>query len=298
MVHFYKNIRETEIKVGIFVILSLIFLFFSYSWLNDWFLKNKYEIVKVLFDNVNNIEKGNSVFYRGVRIGRVQTLEIAEDGIIIYLMISQDIKINSDAIFIIKENDMMGTRIIDIIPGQSKNYINQNHIYTGITLPGLSDLVSNLNEISTQIENIMQKLDSNDDIFDRLNNVLTLTEENFQLLFELLRDAQEKDILSAFIELKQLSHTLQVMINENSENIDNTFKQTQYTFSKIDSFLITTETAINSFKKQLENQDSNLNKLFNDDQLYKNLLKTTQEMEFLLNDIKNNPKKYFKFSIF
>jgi phospholipid/cholesterol/gamma-HCH transport system substrate-binding protein len=298
MVHFYKNIRETEIKVGIFVILSLIFLFFSYSWLNDWFLKNKYEIVKVLFDNVNNIEKGNSVFYRGVRIGRVQTLEIAEDGIIIYLMISQDIKINSDAIFIIKESDMMGTRIIDIIPGQSKNYINQNHIYTGITLPGLSDLVSNLNEISTQIENIMQKLDSNDDIFDRLNNVLTLTEENFQLLFELLRDAQEKDILSAFIELKQLSHTLQVMINENSENIDNTFKQTQYTFSKIDSFLITTETAINSFKKQLENQDSNLNKLFNDDQLYKNLLKTTQEMEFLLNDIKNNPKKYFKFSIF
>ncbi|MCK9330321.1 MAG: MlaD family protein [Candidatus Cloacimonetes bacterium] len=298
MVHFYKNIRETEIKVGIFVILSLIFLFFSYSWLNDWFLKNKYEIVKVLFDNVNNIEKGNSVFYRGVRIGRVQSLEIAEDGIIIYLMISQDIKINSDAIFIIKESDMMGTRIIDIIPGQSKNYINQNHIYTGITLPGLSDLVSNLNEISTQIENIMQKLDSNDDIFDRLNNVLTLTEENFQLLFELLRDAQEKDILSAFIELKQLSHTLQVMINENSENIDNTFKQTQYTFSKIDSFLITTETAINSFKKQLENQDSNLNKLFNDDQLYKNLLKTTQEMEFLLNDIKNNPKKYFKFSIF
>ncbi len=298
MVHFYKNIRETEIKVGIFVILSFLVLFVSYSWLNDWFLKNKYEKIKVVFENVNNIEKGNSVFYRGVRVGRVDNLIINTEGVIVELLISQKLDIREDAIFIIKESDMMGTRVIDIIPGKSNSVVDAFTVYRGRALPGLSDLVSNLNVLSGQIENIMLKLDIHDNLLGRIDNVLALTENSFQLVSEILQDAQEKEIITAFVELKQLSLSFQKILNDNSDNLDTAFKQANYTLTGIDSFLVQMNIVLDSFNKQLENKDSNLNKVLNDDQLYKNLLKTTQEMEFLLNDIKKNPRKYFKFSIF
>ena len=48
----------------------------------------------------------------------------------------------------------------------------------------------------------------------------------------------------------------------------------------------------------LERGDGTAGKLINDDQLYTELLKSSEALESLLTDLKEHPKKYVHFSIF
>lgn len=298
MKHFHKDLKKNEAKVGIFVLLSLSILFFSYSWLNDWFLKSKYESIQVLFDNVNNIERGNSVYFRGLRVGKVQKLEIVDEGVVVDLLIEKNIKLFDNAEFLIKEKDMMGTKAIDILPGTQKDYFKNNGYYRGTSSPGLSDLVSSLSVLSSQIENIMQKLEIDESLVNRMDNVLNLTERSFTQFSELLTDINDKQLINTLTEISNLSISMQEMISNNSENIEITFNNLNDFFVKIDSIGTKFDIVLSKVNENLHNEESNMNLLFNDDQLYKSLLKTTYELDQLINDIKKNPRKFFKFSIF
>jgi len=48
----------------------------------------------------------------------------------------------------------------------------------------------------------------------------------------------------------------------------------------------------------IERGDGTLGKLVNQDQLYKRADKVLSEVEGLITDIKKDPKRYFKFSVF
>ncbi|MDO8771050.1 MAG: hypothetical protein Q7K57_20545, partial [Burkholderiaceae bacterium] len=49
---------------------------------------------------------------------------------------------------------------------------------------------------------------------------------------------------------------------------------------------------------KIEHGDGTLGKLVNQDQLYKRADKVLSEVEGLIADIKKNPNRYFKFSVF
>lgn len=298
MSHFYKNVKETEFKVGFFLLVCMIILFFSYSWLNDWFLKSRYDILQVLFDSVNNLERGNSVYYRGVRIGRVNGLVITDKGVLVDLQISHDIIIDDSALFVIKDKDMMGTKSVEIFPGGSNNGIDVGKVYYGKSLPGLSDLISNLNVLTNQVESIISRLDQNEELFIKIDRIIEQTDESIQQAQILLKSINDSDLLTAFSELKNASTSIQNLISEHSEGINNTLELTQNTFSRIDSLIINSSNIIVTLQDNFQNKNGNLNKLINDHELYDNLVNSTKELETLISDIKKNPRRYFKFSIF
>ena len=291
MSHFYKNIKQTELKVGIFVLFSFLILFFSYSWLNDWFLGSSNETIQVLFENVNNLEKGNTVYFRGVRIGKVNALNITNDGIVVDLLISKGLFIDKNALFIIKDKDMMGTKMLEIYPGDSRDMINSNELQSGISLPGLSDLISNLGELIDSFENIISQIDFTDDFIERIDRIITVTENSLSGLEHLIININNSDLFTMFTELKNTSGNIDLLVNETSKNLT-------ITFSRLDSLLVNTTDFISVLQENIDREDSNLHRLMNDLQLYENLVNSSKELEILINDIKENPRRYFKFSIF
>jgi phospholipid/cholesterol/gamma-HCH transport system substrate-binding protein len=73
----------------------------------------------------------------------------------------------------------------------------------------------------------------------------------------------------------------------NTLELNKTMKKLQLT---VDNF--------NNVIHKLESGDGSMAKLLNDKELYENLKNTSKEMEELLKDVKDNPKRYVHFSIF
>jgi len=299
MSHFYENVQSTQLKVGVFVIVCLVVLFLSYSWLMDWFMGSKLERYHVLFDQVNTLEKGNTVYYRGVRVGRVSGLTIRYDGILLELLIDNSVKISKDATFIIKDKDMMGTKSLEIVPGVSNEYINNTEIYPGKGLPGFSDLISNVNTLSGKVELLIDQLNKDDLFVEKLDRLLDSASESLTQMQTLVSDLQRSDMLSAFRELRKASESLHAFVGDNAEGMSTTLASAKVSLVKIDSLVTISTKVVSDVQDKLKNnENSNVNKLLTDEELYQNLVKATKELELLLNDIKAHPTKYFKFSVF
>jgi phospholipid/cholesterol/gamma-HCH transport system substrate-binding protein len=49
---------------------------------------------------------------------------------------------------------------------------------------------------------------------------------------------------------------------------------------------------------KLNEGEGSMSKLMNDDSLYKSLIKSLDNLDLLINDFKNNPKRYVNISVF
>jgi len=298
MSHFYENVKETQFKVGVFVVICLLALFLSYSWLMDWFMGSRFDSYRVLFDQVSTLEKGNTVYYRGVRVGKVSNLTIRTDGILLDLLVDSKVKISTDAVFTIKDKDMMGTKSLEITPGVSTQWLTDKEIYMGRGLPGFSDLISNVNTLSAKVELLIDQLNKDELFTEKLNKLLDNADVSLKDLNKLMHDLDNSDLIISFTELRKASESLQALVKDNEQNLTSTLSAAVNTFAKVDSLVVVTTEAMAYINTKLKNEDSNVNKLLSDEELYINLVKSTKELEQLLNDIKAHPTKYFKFSVF
>ena len=291
MSHFYKNIRETEVKVGFFIIICLLILFFSYSWLSNWFVGKKYTTISVLFDNVGSLEKGHSVYYRGVLVGRVRSMTIDETGVLVNLFIEKGINFTSNDLFYVKDKDMMGTKMVDVVAGKNPLPILAGNIYQGKNVPGLADLVARFNDLTVYLESFIVKIENNGELFAQLDRIIKGIDQSLVGVQGIIKDINDSDLLLAFSELKEASTSIIALTDSVTAPLSTAFTQ-------IDSLITTTQTLVNDLQKNIDNEDSNFNKIFKDEELYNNLVESTKEVKSLLEDIKENPKKYFKFSVF
>ncbi|MCL2063331.1 MAG: MlaD family protein [Candidatus Cloacimonetes bacterium] len=291
MAHFYKNMKKTELKVGIFVIISLLLLFFSYSWLNDWFLSGRNDTIQVLFDNVSNLEKGSSVYYRGVRVGRVSALRIELDGVIVEMSIIKDTFIDKNAVFLIKDRDVMGTKMVEIFPGDSFDRLNTNDIYRGTSLPGLVDLITRLSELMESMDILLSKIEFNEDFIERIDRIISNTDNSLRGLDVLIGKINDSDIFEVFSDLRNISSRFEDLMNDTSNSLVTTF-------ALMDTLLLNTTVFMDFLHENIAKEESNLHRFLNETELYDNLLNSAKELESLINDVKENPRKYFRITIF
>jgi len=55
---------------------------------------------------------------------------------------------------------------------------------------------------------------------------------------------------------------------------------------------------INNLQENIFREEGLIYRLLNDEELYDSLIKSANELETLLNDIRKNPRRYFRFSVF
>lgn len=146
-----KNNTGRNLKLGVFVLLSLVvFVAAVYFIGNRKNLFGNPTRISSVFKNVNGLQLGNNVRYSGVNVGTVKKIEIIND-----TSICVDMFINESTIKLIKKNSLaainsdglVGSMIINIIPGESPN---APIVKSGDTIGSLSkiataDMLSTLN---------------------------------------------------------------------------------------------------------------------------------------------------------
>ena len=118
------NHSRAEIIVGIFVLIGIVCLGYLAIRLGKLeLLGNTGYIVYADFSSVAGLKVGDPAEIAGVRIGKVESLGLADDRARIALRVDPQVKIQEDAIASVRARGLIGDKFVLITPGASDNII-------------------------------------------------------------------------------------------------------------------------------------------------------------------------------
>ncbi|MCF7793614.1 MAG: MlaD family protein [Candidatus Cloacimonetes bacterium] len=297
---FYKNKKANDFKVGLFTLIGLAILVLCYIWFMEILENRNYSHLKVAFDNAGNTEIGSPVTINGVKKGRVEGIEVKQDGVILLLKVQLDFTLLEGTEFYILESSLMGDIQIEIVPGNQAAELDLNNVHSGKRQMGLTRLVANLGEIVVGLQSIMEKVYGEDNLIEDFQAVMDTT-KNIMHKVSASFDKNSSQFEQLISNANNFSSKLNKLIDENGEDVSDTIGKTSLLISEIDKTMqnmqkITVD--LQSISQKMSNENSSFNRLISEEELYNNLLKATSHMDSLILDIKKNPKKYFEIKVF
>ncbi|NIP37906.1 MAG: MCE family protein [Candidatus Dadabacteria bacterium] len=175
-----KRDKSSSIKVGIFVLLSIVaFIIFVFMLGGDSkFFARSYK-VQTSFTNVAGLSEGASVRLSGVRIGSVKEIKFPKDIDKNFIVVLMDVKedgvrrIGLDAIATIKTEGLLGDKYIEIIKGskESPEEIKDVIKINSFNPADITKLIDQSDELIGNIINISESLDEIVKAFGKEENI-------------------------------------------------------------------------------------------------------------------------------
>ena len=296
-----------EIKTAILVILAISLFIWGYNFLKGKELFTDYKTYYVEYDNVEGLAKSASVTINGLVIGKINNISIiGETGkLLVELQIKNDFPISKSSIASIYEPGFIAGKQIAIYSDYSDNSIaiDGQKLKGDIKLGLTASVSEKLIPLQDKVDKILINADK---LITGINNVLDQKgQENLKISLSELSKTLEQ--------FHKASSSLNIMLDENKGKVNSVvtnFNKISSDFSKISDSLNKADlgkTAKN-LQKTMANVDKiiselqagkgSMGKLLNDDSFYKNVTKTTNELELLLQDVRLHPTRYVNVSLF
>ncbi len=312
---------KKEIKVGFVFVVALAVLVWGLMYLKGLDIFKHKTTVFAVYDKVDGLMVANAVSISGMQVGQVSKLSFSktERGkIIAEFIISEDYPIPIDSKARIFSSSLIGAKGVEIIPGTSKEIVRD-----GDTLNALID-ASLGEEVNKQLGPLKKKAE---DLISSIDTVANIVKE---ILNQKTRDNLVASIDNIKITLQHLAHVSSSLdtlfgkqgkhlagIISNVESISNNLKNNNEKISNILSNFSNLSDSItrakipstfNQINKavadlstiigKINSGEGSASQLINNRQLYNEVEKAAHDLNLLLEDIKANPKKYVKVSVF
>lgn len=295
-----------EIKTAILVISSILLFIWGYSFLKGRDLFNDYKTFYAVYDEVEGLAPSAPVTINGLAVGKVTSITLHNDGkLLVEIQVKTDFPISKSTVATIYEPGLLAGKSIALIP-DFKNPVEAEdgqQLSTNVKPGMLSNIGDRLSPLQTKVEKTVVTADS---LLMALNNVF---DRNTQ-------DNLRKSIAELSVTMKEFSAAakgVNGLIADNRTKLDGTFTNLDNAtanFSKLSDSLNNANigAAMKKLDKVLTNVDKIVNdvqsgkgtlgKLLKDDGMYDNLEGASLEMKQLVQDLKENPKRYVHFSVF
>lgn len=297
---FYKDRKNVEFKVGIFSIIGILILVLSYMWFTEFTETRKYTEISVKFSEANGVEVGSPVTIFGIKKGRVKKIEIDATGVILDLQVILDFLLPQDSQFFIDDTDLMGDAEIEIKPGNSVVELDYTILQLGSGQFGMSKIFVEIGDMILDLKVILKQLNQEDGLISSTKSVLDSSKIFVSNLNKSYKTNEDK-IDNVIENVELLTSDIKLLVEENSDDLNNSvddllviFKSTEETLAELKS----TSQKIGAFTENLQEGEGTAQSLLQDKELFLNLKKSAASLDSLLSDIKDDPKKYFKFSVF
>ncbi len=296
--------RRREIWVGLFVVMGLAGTLIVLSTMTNAALFRGRYIVSTIVPDASGIRTGDPVQMRGVNIGRVMGFKIDREEVELRLEIEGEYPIPSDSVVELKSSGLLGGLVADVIPGESSESVSWGDTLEGRGGVGLFDKMDSL-------------AGEADDVVERLRVLLS-----DQMISDLQSSAGEArhllEQLSGTVseqrgELRELSKSLRRSAEglekvTTGPELERTVKRVEEVAARMDevlSGLDRSSQSLESILGRIDRGEGSLGKLTTDEALYDNvssaaanLDKAAVEIQELLHDVRTQPKKYIKLSLF
>lgn len=293
-----------EIKIGFFSLLAIIVLIIGINYLKGINILNSNKTYYAKYDNIGGLKTGSSLFINGYQIGMVSDIKLLKNqNLLVSVSSDQDIEIPNNSILSIINQDLMGTKAVELILGDNKIKAKDGDTLISSVQSSLQDEVNKqILPLKIKTEDLIGSIDSvmkiitavlNKDTRNNLSNSLNSLDLTFNLMSETMFkvngiiDENDERITSIFKNLEKSNHNITSILS-NLSNLSNDLAN-----SNIKQII----TDLNAISQKINSSEGSLGLLINNKDIYHNLEKSTKALEDLIDDIKNNPKRYVSFSI-
>lgn len=304
---------KTEIKVGLVGLGILILLFFGIKFLKGIDIFNKEVSYHVLYKDVSGMHESNYIYLNGMKVGYIKDIKALDnraENFLVTISISSKVNMTKDSKIVLFNADMLGSKALRLELGHGE-LLHKGDTITGEIEIGMLDklgtaitpMAENLDSILSATKSILNQ-QNRDNIQRTLANLESTSRKlnDISQQFDGLIDSEKNKIKNIIANTESITTNLKDN-NERLSNIISRIDQITDTVAQanIGSTLSETSRTIERLNKVLgiiENGKGNLGLLINDEGLYRNLNESARKLDALIEDIKANPKKYVKISVF
>ena len=198
-----------NLRLGIFVVLGItLLLFAAYLIGNRQNMFSKTFEISAVFKNTTGLQNGNNVRFSGINVGTVNGIEMINDTTIRVQMIIEDEMrnhIKKDAIASIGTNGLVGSMIINIIPGAGTSpLISAGDELQSSNKIGTQDMLSTLNVtnenaalLTADLLKVTQSLNQGKGILGRLLNDTVMASDMKKTILNLKNTSYRTNIALA-----------------------------------------------------------------------------------------------------
>ena len=332
-----------EIIVGATMLFALAVVVAGALWMSSTRLGESGAVQPARFRTLGGLGLGNPVVLRGVRVGRVQSIQLGEDGwVIANLQIFPDFvnRLPEEPAVIAASASLFGEWQAGIIGVADE--INDPNVrrdlelaraegpdaWPGATLPDIGELTAQAGRIAGDIASFSARIETafDDEVVQNLqrsirdfsataDQINTFAGQQTEILGEVATDFQATSNAVAQtatalertmtrIDSATASGQLDTIMS-NTQAITTDLRAAVDDFRGFVSVLAARQTSIerifgnaDSLFTRLESGDGTIGRLVGDSTLYVEFRQAVAEFRALMADIKENPRKYFSFSVF
>jgi len=327
--------RGREVLVGVVIILGIGVSVLGTLWLQDATFGRGTREVDALFEEVGQLMKGNAVKYRGVNIGRVEEISVEPGGqaVRVTMSIQEDLSLPEDPAALLAPESMFGDWQAEIVPRDAYPQFDflepeSDSILGGYTLPDISRLTAAADQISQNLGVLTQRVE--DAFTEETAQNIARAIDNIQEVSEQLRELVQvqagafsdlaTEVESAAVELREAAHAGHMTFNRAEEilgapstdsllldaratasNLKDLTAELSTTNQGAQSFLVKADSTfarLDRISAQVEGGQGALGRLMNDTILVTRAQDVLTQLSVLLEDLRENPQRYVRISIF
>ncbi|WP_298765060.1 MlaD family protein [uncultured Polaribacter sp.] len=299
-----------ELKTGIVVVIIIIGVIWGFNFLKG---QNLFDtgtrVFQVEYPKIGGLSTASFVTINGLKVGKVDKIEFdtaaeTRGHLIVTFIIQNDFQFSKNStVKIYSPNPLAGSNLA-IVPNYDGEMAVSGDLLQGEMEESLfTSIGERLDPLQYKLEKVIVSADS---LFTSVNKIL-----NEKAVNDI--DTSIADLSETIKQLKKAIISVNVMVNDNSQNLKTAINNTKNITENVDKLtdsiatvdfkkIITkAENAVDNFNvisQKINNGKGTVGKLINDEKMYDNLEAATKELEELLRDIKLNPKRFIHFSIF
>lgn len=296
-----------EVKVGVLAIVSIVIFYFGFNYLKGIEFFDPTNEYYAVYKEVDGLTVSNPVLLSGLSVGRVSRIEILQEEnnkLKVFFEVREDITLGKESVAMLA-SDLLGSQTIVIKRNKVTEVLPEGSEIQGDVELALTE------QIQQQAYPVLQTLDS---VGKHLNGILSNIDQNEKNINEILvnvknategvaKIAEKEATINAVIyDLKKISGALaneedglKALLSKANGVADSINSlQLSALVNRLDSTLGT----VNATFVAMQDGEGTVDKLLNNDSLYNNLNQTLVDLDQLLIDMKDQPKKYVHFSLF
>lgn len=292
-----KQDSKLTLIVGLVVIGAILIAIFGVFYLNGKDPREKFNLFALRFDQVSTLAGDDPVKVNGVKLGKVENIELVGTKVIVTIRLRDDIHIPKDSEIRVQNIGLMGERQIGILLGNQQNFWQVNDTIPGQFDAGIAEAMGIAGEVfdSTrvlvnQVRKVVDSTFATPEFRQRLHSLLerteqlegrvsTLIDETDPELKKVLGQANEAGRKANGLLDKTQGPLLSLMDSAQSLTMD-----TRGLLKHVDSVLGRAD----SLMSRMQTNDNTMGILLNDRTLHDDLSITVHSADSLLQTILKN----------
>ncbi len=306
------KVKWGSLKIGVVLIIAISIMFWaSLSGGGTSIFESKQKFV-CYFQNVNGLVPGSPVWMSGVEVGNVKSVKfvnIAPDKQVeLVCRLKNEVwdRMTKNARVQLGTIGFLGDKYVEVIPGIDGGTPIANMDVVPTKDAGTAEAVfveakNSLSDVRSVVNNVDSLLSRMNRGEGTLGKIATDEKmyENMTLLLEkltvLTSDLQKNQvrIVESLEETSDAMGSIMAKVDDNSGTLGKLVND-----PKLYDNLANSTASLDSILFKMNAAQGNLGMLVNDTALYSEMTDLMARMNSLIEDIQNDPRKYFKFSVF